>query len=113
MARARIGMPEFLADPFGSLELARREGWLADFGIGVGAVTYGDVRTLLTDGRLRASFTDFLHGFGITSGPFYEWMEMSPLNQDGPQHLRWRALAPSPRGASSASARSSVRPRTS
>ncbi len=92
MARAQIEMPEFLADPFGSLARARREGWLADFGIGVGAVTYGDVRTLLTDARLRASFTDFLHGFGITSGPFYEWMEMSPLNQDGPEHLRWRAL---------------------
>jgi cytochrome P450 len=92
MARVHIEMPEFLADPFGSLERARRAGWLADFGIGIGAVTYGDVRTLLTDARLRASFTDFLHGFGITSGPFYEWMEMSPLNQDGPEHLRWRAL---------------------
>jgi len=92
MARPEISMPQFLADPFGSLERARREGWLADFGLGVGAVTYGDVRSLLTDARLRASFTDFLHGFGITSGPFYEWMEMSPLNQDGPEHLRWRAL---------------------
>ena len=86
MARAQITMPEFLADPFGSLARARRQGWLADFGLGLGAVTYGDVRTLLTDARLRASFTDFLRGFGITSGPFHDWMAMSPLNRDGPEH---------------------------
>jgi cytochrome P450 len=92
MARAYIDMPEFLADPFGSLERARSAGWLADFGITLGVVRYDEVRTLLTDARLHANFTDFLRSFGITSGPFYEWMAISPLNKDGAEHLRWRAL---------------------
>jgi cytochrome P450 len=29
---------------------------------------------------------------GITSGPFYEWMSLSPLNRDGLDHVRWRQL---------------------
>jgi cytochrome P450 len=92
MAKAHVEMPEFLADPFGSLERARSTGWLADFGITLGVVRYDEVRTLLTDSRLHANFTDFLRSFGITSGPFYEWMAISPLNKDGAEHLRWRAL---------------------
>ena len=92
MARAQIEMPEFLADPFGALERARREGWLADFDTASARSPTSDVRELLTDGRLRANFADFMHGFGITSGPFYDWMAMSPLNRDGADHLRWREL---------------------
>jgi hypothetical protein len=29
---------------------------------------------------------------GVTSGPFYEWMSLSPLNRDGADHVRWRQL---------------------
>jgi cytochrome P450 len=92
MARTQIEIGEFLTDPFGALARARARGWLADFGVTLGAVTYTDVRTLLTDPRLRANFTDFLRAFGITSGPFYEWMAMSPLNRDGAEHQRWRTV---------------------
>src|SRR5262245_61574464 len=92
MARAHVPMPEFLADPFGSLARARERGWLADFDMTLGVVRYQEVRALLADGRLHANFSDFLESLGITSGPFYDWMAMSPLNKDGPEHLRWRAL---------------------
>ncbi|HJQ82862.1 MAG TPA: cytochrome P450 [Candidatus Binatia bacterium] len=92
MARPRFELPEFVADPFGTLERARATGWLADLDISPGVLTYAAVRELLTDRRLRASFPDFLHLVGVTSGPFYDWMAMSPLNQDGPEHQRWRAL---------------------
>jgi cytochrome P450 len=57
-----------------------------------GVLTYTQVRELLSDPRLRASFTEFMHAFGVTSGPFYDWMATSPLNRDGEDHLRWRAL---------------------
>jgi cytochrome P450 len=92
MARATIELPEYLADPFGTLERARKTGWLADMTPATGVVRYADVRQLLGDSRLRASFADFLHAFGINSGPFYEWMAMSPLNRDGADHVRWRSV---------------------
>lgn len=92
MARAAIDFPALLQDPFGTLKRAREAGWLADLTMATGVMKYDDVRELLSDPRLRANFTDFLHTFGITSGPFYEWMAMSPLNRDGDDHLRWRSV---------------------
>lgn len=92
MTRATIELQDLLGDPFGSLARARQIGWLADMGPATGVISYGDVRELLSDPRLRASFTDFLHSFGVTSGPFYEWMALSPLNRDGEDHLRWRSV---------------------
>ena len=92
MARATIDFQDFLTDPFGSLHRARQTGWLAEMGPGTGVLTHEDVRELLADPRLRANFTDFLHTFGVTSGPFYEWMALSPLNRDGADHQRWRAV---------------------
>ena len=53
---------------------------------------YEDMRALLADPRLRSNFPEFLRAFGITGGPFYEWMSISPLNRDGAEHQRWRAL---------------------
>ena len=93
MARPRIEMTEVLADPFGTLCRARKEGALVDLEMGrVGVTRYEEVRTLLTDGRLRANFSDFLRTFGVSSGPFYEWMAGSPLNHDGAEHQRWRTV---------------------
>lgn len=58
----------------------------------IAVLRYEDARTLLADRRLHANFTDFLRSFGIASGPFYDWMAGSPLNREGADHLRWRAL---------------------
>ena len=88
-----VDLSEFLEDPFGALARARAAGRLTDFDMMLGIVAYDDVRTLLTDSsRLHADFAGFLRSLGITSGPFYDWMAMSPLNKDGAEHLRWRAL---------------------
>jgi cytochrome P450 len=93
MTRLHVSLTEFLDDPFGSLARARAAGGLTDFGLALGIVTYDDVRTLLTDStRLHADFASFLRSLGITSGAFYDWMASSPLNKDGAEHLRWRAL---------------------
>src|SRR5262249_49659832 len=58
----------------------------------VGVPTHGRVRELLTDPRLGSGFVDFMKSMGVTSGPFYEWMSISPLNRDGADHIRWRQL---------------------
>lgn len=92
MARATIELQDFLGDPFGVLEKARDTGWLADMPPLTGVVRYADVRELLGDARLRANFPQFLEALGITSGTFYEWMAMSPLNKDGADHQKWRTV---------------------
>ncbi len=93
MARPRLEIDQaFLDDPFGALRRAREVGPVLDSQGGAGVLRYEDMRTLLGDGRLRANFPDFLRAFGITGGPFFEWMAVSPLNRDGAEHLRWRAL---------------------
>jgi cytochrome P450 len=93
MAKPRLGLQAMLQDPFGALKQARAAGPLADSEDGIVAVLrYDSVRALLADGRLRSNFTEFLQSFGVSSGPFYEWMAISPLNRDGPDHQRWRAL---------------------
>ncbi len=92
MARSRLAIADFVADPFGTLRRTREGGPLADFDVAVGVVTHDRVRELLTDRRLQANFSEFLQSFGISSGPFYEWMAVSPLNHDGADHQRWRSL---------------------
>jgi len=93
MPRPRLELEPLLADPFGTLNRARAAGPVADTDTGIVAIlTHDRVRELLADGRLHENFPDFLRSFGITSGPFYEWMAVSPLNRDGADHQRWRAL---------------------
>ena len=93
MARAKLEFAKMLSDPVGELERARQIGWLGEFEIGgVGVLTHERVRELLTDDRLRSGFVPFMERLGVTSGPFYEWMSISPLNRDGADHLRWRQL---------------------
>lgn len=90
---ASMNMAQFIADPFGTLRVARDAGGVVDLEVGgTGVMKYEQVRTLLTDGRLRADFLNFLRRFGVTSGPFYEWMAISPLNRDGVEHQRFRTL---------------------
>ena len=93
MARPRIELSALLSDPLGEFARARRQGWLGDAeGGGVGVLTHQRVRDLLADGRLHENFVDFMETFGVTGGPFYEWMKISPLNRDGADHIRWRQL---------------------
>ena len=55
-------------------------------------IGYEALRSMLVDERLRPSFFDFLEMFGITSGPFYDWMKMSPLSMNGDEHRVWRQV---------------------
>src|SRR5262249_33148115 len=92
MAREHLEMEQMVADPWGTLRRGRAAGWVAETMFGPAILAHEDMRELLGDPRLRADFAEFVENCGITSGPFYEWMAMSPLNRDGADHLRWRAL---------------------
>ena len=92
MARARLEMTDVLADPYGTLKRIRGANWIADGEFSVGILTYEAVRDLLTNPSLHASVAQVLPSFGVSSGPFFEWMAMSPLNRDGADHVRWRSL---------------------
>jgi cytochrome P450 len=93
MARVTLKLNDVLADPFGTLRRSREGGALAELESGgVGVMTHEAVRGLLTDGRVRENVADFLRAFGVDSGPFYEWLAISPLNRDGVEHARWRTL---------------------
>lgn len=93
MPRPLLEIAPLLADPFGTLKRTRAAGPIADTESGmVTVLTHERVRELLADGRLHENFPDFLRSFGIESGPFFEWMATSPLNRDGADHQRWRAL---------------------
>jgi cytochrome P450 len=82
-----------LADPIGELKRARQIGWLGTNELGgLNVLTHERVRELLVDGRLRSTFGEFMSALGVTSGPFFEWMTISPLNRDGADHARWRQL---------------------
>lgn len=92
MERPTIPLDEYLADPPAALARARATPGFVDGGGVALATRHDDVRQLLGEPALHANFTDFLHSFGVTSGAFYDWMAISPLNRDGADHLRWRGL---------------------
>jgi len=92
MTRLPIPFADFVADPLGALARGREAGGFADLEVGVGVLAHDDVRALLADPRLRANFPSFLESFGVTEGPFHEWMSMSPLNHDGAEHQDWRSV---------------------
>ncbi|HLK40954.1 MAG TPA: cytochrome P450 [Polyangiaceae bacterium] len=94
MARAQVDLGQLLVEPFDVLRRLRTEGPLADVvdsGM-VAVLRYEDARAALADRRFHANFVDFLTSFGVISGPFFDWMAGSPLNRDGAEHHRWRAL---------------------
>jgi len=93
MARPLLEMEQFVQDPFGALRQARAGGPIVDMQVvSAGVMRREDVRQLLADGRLHTNFAEFLRTVGVSSGPFYEWMAISPLNRDGAEHQRWRAV---------------------
>jgi cytochrome P450 len=92
MPGPRLDIADFVADPDGTLREARQAGPIAESETGPMFVQHHAVRALVQSDQLRPSFSAFLRQFGITSGPFYEWMAMSPLDMEGEAHRRWRQV---------------------
>src|SRR5260221_6645047 len=91
-ARAPLTLAEIIADPDAALGRAREAGAVIETDMGPIVVRYEAVRSMLQEPGLRPSFTRFLEQMGITSGPFYDWMKLSPLDMEGDVHRQWRQL---------------------
>jgi cytochrome P450 len=85
----------FLADPMGTVAAARGGCPIVHTESGLGpdpllVIGHEEVRALFADDRLEVNFVEMLELLGITSGPFYDWMALSPLNNEGDEHRRFR-----------------------
>jgi cytochrome P450 len=92
MTKLTLPLADFLANPDATLKAAREQGVVAQTEIGPLVVRHEQVRALAQSDKLRPSFTRLLEQFGVSSGPFYEWMSLSPLDMEGDEHRVWRAL---------------------
>ncbi len=89
----RMPFEGYLSDPHGTLREARAHDWIASTDTGTPMVlAHADLRALLGDERFHSNVARSLEHWGVSSGPFYDWMSISPLNHDGPYHKRWRSI---------------------
>jgi cytochrome P450 len=90
---APLDLNAFLADPMGTLALARDgDGVVRSDGGPTMVVGHDAVRSLLGDPRLEVNFVEMLELLGVDRGPFHDWMAYSPLNNEGDDHRRWRTF---------------------
>lgn len=87
-----ITLAELLADPDTTLKRAREAGAIVATDMGPLVVRHEAVRQLGQNDKLRPAFSRVLEQFGVSSGPFYDWMSASPLDMDGDEHRVWRQL---------------------
>jgi cytochrome P450 len=92
MTRPTMPITEFLADPDAMLKKARDMGPVVQTDIGLLVVQHEAVRALGQSDKVRPAFSRILEQFGIHSGPFYDFMSISPLDMEGDEHRKWRAL---------------------
>lgn len=92
MPEAVLTFADILENPDAALARAREAGPVVMTEMSPAVVRHETVRSVLQDDRLRPSFSRFLAQFGVSSGPFYDWMHMSPLDMEGEPHRRWRKL---------------------
>jgi len=71
---------------------AREAAWYATTPMGVMAVRYAEVNSLLKDRRLGELGGQALIGVGITDGPLWDWWNLMLFSKDGEEHLRLRRL---------------------
>jgi cytochrome P450 len=88
-----ITLAELLANPDATLKRAREAGSMVQSDMGPLVVRHEAVRQLgQSDDKMRPAFSTVLEQFGVSSGPFYDWMSVSPLDMEGDEHRVWRQL---------------------
>jgi cytochrome P450 len=92
MASPKVSTESFLADPHATLKTAREAGVVAETDFGPLVLRHKAVRALGQSDKLRPAFSRVLARFGVTSGPFFEWMSGSALDMEGDEHRVWRQL---------------------
>jgi cytochrome P450 len=85
-------LAQLLVDPDGALKSAREAGPVLETEIGPMIISHAGVRELGQSDKLRPAFSHVLEKFGVSSGPFYEFMSISPLDMEGDEHRVWRQL---------------------
>lgn len=85
-------LEDLLTDPLAAYAAVREHGPVGRTDLGPVVVGYDAAREILTDRRYEDRFTAVLAMQGVTSGSFFDWMARSPLDHDGEDHRRWRAL---------------------
>jgi cytochrome P450 len=93
MTRPPLTIAELVTDPDGTLKRAREAGAVAasEFG-SLLVVRHAAVRALGQSDKLRPAFSRVLAQFGVSSGPFFDWMSASPLDMEGDEHRVWRQM---------------------
>jgi cytochrome P450 len=92
MTDTPLGLIDMLTRPDETLAIARKRGPIVETEIGPLAVSHAAVRALAQSDKLRPAFSRTLERFGVSSGPFYDWMSISPLDMEGETHRVWRQL---------------------
>jgi hypothetical protein len=80
----RVDAPEVRA--------AADAGWWARTPIGIAVLRYQECLALLRDRRLRQGSVDALAAYGVSSGPFVDWLRTTLLSAEGQVHQRLRRL---------------------
>src|SRR5687767_12639618 len=83
--------PEFRSDS-PQVQAARERNWYARAPLGIAVLRHTECAALLRDRRLRRGSSSTLAGWGVSSGPFADWMREILLNLEGEAHARQRAL---------------------
>jgi cytochrome P450 len=83
--------PEFRVDSL-QVRAARERNWYAGAPLGIAVLRHRECAALLRDRRLRRGSSSTLATWGVSSGPFAEWMRAILLNLEGEAHARQRAL---------------------
>jgi cytochrome P450 len=92
MSKRTFSLAEMLQNPDESLRQARASGAVVETEIGPLVVRHAAVRELGQSDKLRPAFSKILEQFGVSSGPFYDFMSISPLDMEGDEHRVWRQL---------------------
>jgi cytochrome P450 len=88
-----IAVADLIANPDETLKAAREAGAMVDSELGLPMVVrHAAVRAITQSNKLRPAFSRVLERFGVTSGPFYDWMSASPLDMEGEEHRAWRQM---------------------
>jgi cytochrome P450 len=92
MTKSIVPLAKFVANPDETLKTAREQCVAMETEIGTVVVRHETVRAIGQSDKFRPAFSDVLKRFGITGGPFFEWMSKSALDMDGDEHRVWRQL---------------------
>ncbi len=83
--------PEFQVDS-PEVRVAAEANWYARTATGIAVLRYAECSALMKDRRLLRGLSGILAQWGLTDGPFAEWISAALLNSEGQEHLRLRRL---------------------